>query len=125
MCLQLPVSVTRDIIGVVVLVRSHRHLSFGPEASLDENRVFWFHLKIILVLKIIIGCDGDAVLALALSIRQHVRVHIPEILRKLGQLRHRLLGRVGHGPRRLLGLALTRTVVLISGSGGAGRRCGQ
>lgn len=111
MRMQLSVSVAGKIVAIEILVWPHVFFSLSPKTLLVVL-YYWLSPKICGCLKVEVLCERYAVLAFASSVFQESRIPLPELLRKLLQLRPRLLWRVGDRPGRLCRRAGTVIIVV-------------
>ena len=81
--LQLSVSVTRQIIAVVILIRSQFLFSLGPK---PRAPLLLLYLKVLVVLELEVIGEGNALFAFADGVRNHIWVEVPKILDKFAQL---------------------------------------
>jgi len=65
------VSVTGDVVTIIVLVHAHGRISFGPEARLHLAPVVFGDFKVLIFFELEVGRNGDALLALADRVGRH------------------------------------------------------
>lgn len=79
MLLQLAVAVTRDVVAVIVLVYAQGGLALSPKAGLHLARVVDGNVKVLFLLEVEVGGNGNAALALADRIGNGRGVQLGEV----------------------------------------------